>query len=207
MERTNVVSLALIAALAVWSNTPARAAEITIMVNQGALSGVRDLAAGFEKASGHKVVIDFVGVPEQAEKINSDAPGDVVVNFMPAFDDLIKRNKVVGSVVEFARAGIAVADRLGVEHRLLEARGRADVGLRRAGLHGDAISGAGELDDAADHLVALDEVLERGHEIDDHVPRRVGVDLFGLLWDADEINDDLVAARLLEAGRQIAHAR
>src|SRR2546427_9267129 len=113
MERTHVVSLALSAALAVWSNTPARAAEITILVNQGALSGVRDLAAGFEKASGHKVVIDFVGLPEQAEKINTDAPGDVVVNFMPAFEDLIKRNKVVGSVVEFARAGNGVAVKAG----------------------------------------------------------------------------------------------
>ena len=113
MERTNVVSLALIAALAVWSNRPAPAAEITILVNQGALSGVRDLAAGFEKASGHKVVIDFVGVPEQAEKINADAPGDVVVNFIPAFEDLIKRNKVVGSVVEFARAGNGVAVKAG----------------------------------------------------------------------------------------------
>src|SRR3989442_10586638 len=105
MERTNVVSLALIAALAVWSNTPARAAEITILVNQGALSGVRDLAAGFEKASGHKVVIDFVGVPEQAEKINTDAAGDVVVTFMPPFQDLIKRNNAVASVVQFAPAG------------------------------------------------------------------------------------------------------
>src|SRR5438046_10181264 len=105
MERTNVVSLALIAALDVWSNRPAPAAEITILVNQGALSGMRDLAAGFEKASGHKVVIDFVGVPEQAEKINTDAPGDVVVNFMPAFEDLIKRNRVARSVAEVACAG------------------------------------------------------------------------------------------------------
>jgi len=38
MERTNVVSLALIAALAVLSNRPAHAAEITVLVNQGALS-------------------------------------------------------------------------------------------------------------------------------------------------------------------------
>src|SRR5215467_9346078 len=113
MERTRVVNLALIAALALWSSRPADAAEITILVNQGALSGVRDLAAGFEKASGHKVVIDFVGVPEQTEKINTDAPGDVVVNFMPAFEDLIKRNKVVGSVVEFARAGNGVAVKAG----------------------------------------------------------------------------------------------
>jgi molybdate transport system substrate-binding protein len=113
MQRTNVVSLVLIAALVLWSNVPAQAAEITILVNQGALSGVRDLAAGFEKASGHKVVIDFLGNPELAEKINNDAPGDVVVNFMPVFEDLIKRNKVVGSVVEFARAGNGVAVKAG----------------------------------------------------------------------------------------------
>src|SRR5215467_3325595 len=113
MERTRVVNLALIAALTLWSNRTVHAAEITILVNQGALSGVRDLAAGFERASGHKVVIDFVGVPEQAEKINTDAPGDVVVNFMSAFEDLIKRNKVVGGVVEFARAGNGVAVKAG----------------------------------------------------------------------------------------------
>jgi molybdate transport system substrate-binding protein len=113
MKRTNVVSLALMATLVLWSNRPAHAAEITIMVTQGALSGVRDLAAAFEKASGHKVVVDFVGNPEQAEKINTDAPGDVVVNFMPAFEDLIKRNKVVGIVVEFARAGNGVAVKAG----------------------------------------------------------------------------------------------
>ena len=62
MKRTLVVMITFVVALAAWSNTPAQAAEITILVNQGALSGVRDLAAGYEKATGHKVVIDFVGV-------------------------------------------------------------------------------------------------------------------------------------------------
>src|SRR5215831_13011924 len=105
MERARFVRLAIIVALALWSSNPAHAAEITVLVNQGAVSGVRELAAGFEKASGHKVVVDFVGAPEQTQKINSYAPGDVVVNFISSFEDLIKRNKVGGSVVEFARAG------------------------------------------------------------------------------------------------------
>jgi molybdate transport system substrate-binding protein len=113
MKRTRVLNFALIAVLVLWSSTPAHAAEITILVNQGAVSGVRDLAAGFEKASGHKVIVDFVGVPEQTEKINTDAPGDLIVNFMNAFEDLIKRNKVVGGVVEFARAGNGVAVKAG----------------------------------------------------------------------------------------------
>jgi molybdate transport system substrate-binding protein len=113
MKHTLSAMIMFIAALGVWGNTPAHAAEITILVNQGALSGVRDLAAGYEKATGHKVVIDFVGVAEQAEKIKTDAPGDLVVNFMPAFDDLTKAGKVIGPVVEFARAGNGVAVKAG----------------------------------------------------------------------------------------------
>ena len=53
MKRTLVVIIMLLVALAAWTNTPAQAAEITILVNQGALSGVRDLAAGYEKAAGN----------------------------------------------------------------------------------------------------------------------------------------------------------
>src|SRR5262245_11803634 len=107
------VMITFVVALVAWANTPAQAAQITILVNQGALSGVRDLAAGYEKATGNKVVIDFVGVPEQAEKIKADAPGDLVVNFMPAFDELIKSGKVIGPAVEFARAGNGVAVKAG----------------------------------------------------------------------------------------------
>src|SRR5215813_15130812 len=95
-KRTLVPMITFVAALTASTALPAQAADITILVNQGALSGVRDLAAGYEKATGHKVVIDFVGVSEQAEKIKTDAPGDLVVNFMPAFDELVKDGKVIG---------------------------------------------------------------------------------------------------------------
>jgi molybdate transport system substrate-binding protein len=112
--RTSLIALGLLGALGLLSQTPMQAAEVTILVNQGALSGVRDLAAGFEKASGHKVVIDFVGIPQQNEKIATDAPGDVLVNFLPTFEDLAKNSKVVaGTVVEFARAGNGVAVKAG----------------------------------------------------------------------------------------------
>src|SRR5213080_3655069 len=100
--RTAAIALSLLAALGV----SVQAAELTILVNQGAVSGVRDLAAGFEKATGNKVVVDFVGIPQQNEKIKTDAPGDILVNFLPGFDALVKEGKVVeGTVVEFARAG------------------------------------------------------------------------------------------------------
>ena len=109
MKRTLVAVVALAGALTVWTVASAQAPEITILVNQGAVSGVRDLAAGYEKATGHKVIVDFGGAPPMDEKIKTDAPGDLVVNFMPAFDDLVKSGKVIGPVVEFARAGNGVA--------------------------------------------------------------------------------------------------
>src|SRR5215467_8764612 len=89
MKRTVVAMIAFIAAHTALTNTPAEVAEITVLVNQGALSGMRDLAAGYEKATGNKVVIDMVGVAQQDEKIKTDTPGDLVVNFRPA-RDLIK---------------------------------------------------------------------------------------------------------------------
>ena len=109
MKRTLVAVVTLVGALTVWTVASAQAPEITILVNQGAVSGVRDLAAGYEKATGHKVIVDFGGAPPMDEKIKTDAPGDLVVNFMPAFDDLVKSGKVIGPVVEFARAGNGVA--------------------------------------------------------------------------------------------------
>jgi molybdate transport system substrate-binding protein len=93
---------------------PATAAEIIILVNQGAASAVRDLAPAFERVSGHKVVISFEVGPSMMQKVNSGAPADVVSHFFDAFDDLVARGKVVaGSAVEYARAGNGVAVKAG----------------------------------------------------------------------------------------------
>ena len=107
MKRRLVAGITLIAALTAWTAMQAQTAEITIMVNQAAVSGVRELAAGYEKATGRKVVVDFT--QQQDQKIRTDAPGDLVVSFMTGFDQLIKDGKVIGPAVEFARAGNGVA--------------------------------------------------------------------------------------------------
>ena len=86
----------------------AQAGEVTILANQGALSAVRDLAPAFEKASGHKVVVTFLQGAAMGQAINSNAPGDVVSSFFGAFDDLVKRGKVVsGSAAEYAAPATA----------------------------------------------------------------------------------------------------
>src|SRR6266478_714748 len=111
----NTMMLSLVVTLAAWNAPPARAADITIFLNQATASGVRELAAGFEKATGHKVDVSFQAVgPALNQKIVSGAPGDLVSLGIDQFDDYIKQGKVVaGSVVEYARVGNGVAVKAG----------------------------------------------------------------------------------------------
>jgi molybdate transport system substrate-binding protein len=113
MNRALMVLVGCLAMLVAQTKAEAQAAEITIMVNQAAVSGVRELAAGYEAATGRKVIVDFVAAGQQDEKIKTDAPGDLMVSFMTAFDDLIKNGKVIGPAVEFALAGNGVAVKAG----------------------------------------------------------------------------------------------
>jgi molybdate transport system substrate-binding protein len=91
-----------------------QAAEITILTSQGVASAVRDLAPAFERASGHKVIVSQEGGPAFMNKINSNAPADLVAQGPEVVDDLIQKGKVAaGSRVDFARAGIGVAVKAG----------------------------------------------------------------------------------------------
>jgi molybdate transport system substrate-binding protein len=110
----NASTLSLVAALGLWGAGAAGSAEITVYLNQATASGVRELAAGFEKATGHKVDVSFQGGPALNQKIVSGAPGDLASLTLEQFDDYIKQGKVVaGSVVEYARVGNGVAVKAG----------------------------------------------------------------------------------------------
>ncbi len=92
----------------------AQAADITIFTSMGSLSGVTDLAAAYEKASGHKVTVAARIGPALPKALSSNEPGDIIANFSNAFDGLVKQDKVVpGSAIAFARAGVGVAIKKG----------------------------------------------------------------------------------------------
>src|SRR5713101_2556097 len=112
--RTNVTTLSVLAALGMWGNGTVQAAEVIILANQGMVSAVRDLAPAFERASGHKVVVNFEIGPALMNKVNSDAPADVITHYPDMIDDLIKKGKVLaGSGAIIARAGIGLAVKTG----------------------------------------------------------------------------------------------
>src|SRR3984893_7775111 len=97
--------------LAVLSAGAAQAAEITVLGGMGVISGVRDLAAGFQSATGNRVNAVFDANP--LAKVNAGAPADIVALNPSVIDDLIKSGKIVGTRVDFARAGIGVAVKAG----------------------------------------------------------------------------------------------
>src|SRR5262245_15351488 len=104
----------IVAVIGMMSPGMVQAAELTVLTSQGVVSAVRDLAPAFERASGHKVLVSFEVGPGLMNKVNSDAPADVVTHYPEAIDDLMKKGKVLtGTGVVIARAGIGVAVRTG----------------------------------------------------------------------------------------------
>jgi molybdate transport system substrate-binding protein len=90
---------------------PAHAAELIILGSQGSISGARDMAAAFARASGHKVTARQE--KDVMATVNAGTPADLVVLNPPLIDRLVKEGKVLGHRVDFARAGIGVAVKAG----------------------------------------------------------------------------------------------
>jgi molybdate transport system substrate-binding protein len=139
---TRAVTLGLIAAVGIWSPGIARSEVITIFLNQATASGVRELAAGFEKATGHRVNVSFQGGPALNQKIVSNSPGDLTSLGLDQFGAYVKQGQVVaGSVVEYARVGNGATVKAGApkpdistpdafKHAMLEAK---SIGHTNAG--------------------------------------------------------------------------
>jgi molybdate transport system substrate-binding protein len=109
-----LATLSLVAALGAWGAGPAGSAEITIMLNQATATGVRQMAAGFEQATGNKVNVDFEVGQALYNKITSGAPADLTSLGLGQFDAFVKQGKIVGeSVVEYGRVGNGVAVKAG----------------------------------------------------------------------------------------------
>jgi molybdate transport system substrate-binding protein len=74
---------------------------------------MRDVAPAFERATGHRMIVSFEAGPSLMQKVNAGAPADLVTHYPKVTDDLIKHGKVVGSCVDFARAGVGIAVKAG----------------------------------------------------------------------------------------------
>ena len=99
-----------------------KAAEITIFTSMGSLSGVTDLAAAYEKASGHKVTVAARIGPALPKALNSNEPGDIVANFTPGV-----RRRSSSRARSCPAASVRVRAR---RRRRRDQEGRAEAGHR-----------------------------------------------------------------------------
>jgi molybdate transport system substrate-binding protein len=91
----------------------AMAADLVILTNQGATPGVKELAAAFSRASGHKVTVIQADDALLQQKIN-DGSADLITGNPVPIDELVKSGKVVaGTVTPFVRAGLGLSVRAG----------------------------------------------------------------------------------------------
>jgi len=117
------------------------AVEIKVLSGNGARAAVSELGAQFERATGHKVSIDFAVNPSVKRRIEAGEAFDVAVLNPPVLDNLIKQGKIVGATrAVLGRCGIGVAIRAGAS--------KPDVstveGFRRTLLNAQSVAYPGE---------------------------------------------------------------
>jgi len=98
---------------ALGSREAALAADLIILTNQGATPGVRELAAAFERASGHKVTVIQEEGAALERKINT-GPADLITGNPGTIEALVKSGTVVANTVApFVLAGLGLSVRAG----------------------------------------------------------------------------------------------
>jgi molybdate transport system substrate-binding protein len=99
--------------LCISGSAMSEAAELIVLSSQGNAPGVKELALGFARASGHKVtVLNETGTA--LEQRLASGPADLIMGGPDALNGLAKKGRVVaGSVTPYMLAGLGVSVRAG----------------------------------------------------------------------------------------------
>src|SRR5688500_2716656 len=94
LNRSIVVTLALTLLAPLARPTTAAAGEITVLCSNGIKAVMEDLVPKFEKATGHKVVIEYNLAAVLKQRIEGGTGFDLAILTPPLVDDLIKQGKM-----------------------------------------------------------------------------------------------------------------
>ena len=109
------VALAAMSFAALFGGSQAVAAEIKVLASPGVRGAVSELAPQFERATGHKVVTDFVVIAIIKRRVEAGEPFDIAIPSPELIDDLVRQGKVAADTrTVFGRTGLGVAVRQGV---------------------------------------------------------------------------------------------
>jgi molybdate transport system substrate-binding protein len=111
--RAIFVAAGMLGALGLIQQGAATAADLIILTNQGATPGVKELAAAFARASGHKVTVIQEEGAALERRIDS-GPADLVTGNPGTIEELVRNGKVVATTVTpFVLAGLGLSVRAG----------------------------------------------------------------------------------------------
>jgi molybdate transport system substrate-binding protein len=106
--------IAVALGLVILPGTAAQTAEIRVIALASMTDVLRELGPQFERASGHKLVIQYGVAGEVRKQIESGAPFDLAIVTAELMSDLAKQGRFAsGTQVRIARVGVGVAVRAG----------------------------------------------------------------------------------------------
>jgi molybdate transport system substrate-binding protein len=98
-------------AFAIFATGAADAAEISVFASNALKTALEELGPQFEKASEHKLTINFNAAAVLKTEIEKGAPFDLAILGAPAADDLMKQGRLVAATstnIARSAAGLAV---------------------------------------------------------------------------------------------------
>ena len=107
-----------VAAIVLWGAAMmvghARAAEIKVLGTPGVREIYNELVPQFERATGHKVTVEWAGTVDVTKRIDGGETVDLVIMARNSLDELTRQGRIVAaSRVNIAKSGMGVAVRAG----------------------------------------------------------------------------------------------
>jgi molybdate transport system substrate-binding protein len=110
---SGVAILSFLLSLSTYSAT-AHSAEIKVLSSVALHAVMEDLVPQFERATGHKLAIQFGAAAALKRRIDAGEVSDVAILTPPLIDELIKQGKIAPDTrADIARSGMGVAVRAG----------------------------------------------------------------------------------------------
>jgi len=109
----SLVTMAVLLALGLLPMANGQAAELKILAGGGIKAPLDELAAQFERSSGHKLVIQYGATPDLIKQIASGAPFDLGVAPREVYADAAAKARFASDSTAIARVGFGVAVRAG----------------------------------------------------------------------------------------------
>jgi molybdate transport system substrate-binding protein len=120
--RPGRLAVAIVATLLSFATASGQnAPSLKVMISPGFRSAFEELVPEFQRKTGHTIATVYgasMGNAPDAipNRLQSGEPADVVILASSAFEELVKKNKVIpGTRVDLARSGIAMAVRAGAQ--------------------------------------------------------------------------------------------